>query len=208
MKTKQKNSLIPPLGVRGLMLYALLLAFASCSSCKKDVDPTSQLPPATQTGANTFGAVINGQAWVPNGVSTIPVTRPINGGYVGQSISATKYSVQIRTYASDRSGMQLYVKSVIKPGRYPLSFDTGTDPFYPQTQNFGLYYINGITTDDPDYSYITTSQVTGFVDFVVADTASKRLAGTFEFEGIDFPSGKKTKITGGRFDIDQKTLNK
>jgi len=26
-----------------------------------------QLPPATQTGANTFGCLLNGEAWTPSG---------------------------------------------------------------------------------------------------------------------------------------------
>ena len=203
MKTN-KNRITLLMSLR-VCLCVTLLAFASCKSCKKDADPENTLPPATQTGANTFGAVINGQAWVPNGRSTIPAIKPINDGYIGYE---PKYSVHIRTYASDKSGLQLYVRSVTKPGRYPLSFDTGTDLVNPSTKNFGLYYAYGATIDDPDYNYITTSQGTGFVDFVVADTANKRLAGTFEFEGIDFPSGKRIKVTGGRFDIDQKTLNK
>ena len=198
---KTQNCINSPTCLR-VCLYVLLLAFASCSSCKKDVDPTSQLPPATQTGANTFGAVINGQAWVPNGKSTVPATKPINGGYIGESIGVPKYTVHIRTYASDRSGATLYVKSVTKPGRYPLSFDTGNFTTY-YAKNYGAYDISGATTDDPDYSYITTSQVTGFVDFVVADTLTTQLSGTFEFEGIDFPSGKKIKVTNGRFDLNQ-----
>ena len=187
-----------------ICLCVTLLAFASCKSCKKDVDPTSQLPAATQTGANTFGCVINGQAWVPNGVSTIPVTRPITGGYLAENIGRPKYTFNIRAN-SDRNSLELYVRSVIAPGRYPLAFDTGIFGT-PSPKNYGLYSIDGPTTDDPDYNYITTSQITGYVDFTVADTVNKRAAGTFEFEGIDFPSGKKVKITGGRFDIDTKTL--
>ena len=204
MKTN-KNRITLLMSLR-ICLCVTLLAFASCKSCKKDVDPTSQLPAATQTGANTFGCVINGNAWVPNGVSTIPVTRPIYGGYWGESIGRPKYTVYLETYGGN-STLKLYVKSVTAPGRYLLAFDTGIFGT-SSPKNYGLYSTNGATIDDPDYNYITTSQVTGYVDFVVADTASKKLAGTFEFEGIDFPSGKKMKITGGRFDIDQKTLNK
>ena len=147
--------------------------------------------------------MINGQAWVPNGRSGIPVTRPINGGYIGESFYRPKYCVNIRTYASDGTSATLYVKSVTKPGRYPLSFDTGVDLISPSTKNFGLYSIDGATIDDPDYNYITTSQITGYVDFIVADTATTQLSGTFEFEGIDFPSGKKIKVTNGRFDLNQ-----
>ncbi len=46
----------------------LLAALLGLSQCKKsDPDPVSQLPPATQTGANTFGCLVNGQPWTPQG---------------------------------------------------------------------------------------------------------------------------------------------
>ena len=187
--------------------YILLLAFTSCSSCKKNEPPKPEdtLPPATQTGANTFGCVINGQAWIPNGVSTIPVIKPIYGGYLAENIGRPKYTFNIRTN-SDRNSLELYVRSVVSPGRYQLAFDTGIFGTL-SPKNYGLYSIDGATTDDPDYDYITTSQITGYVDFTVADTLNKRAAGTFEFDAIDNPSGKTIKITGGRFDINQKTLN-
>ena len=45
-----------------LLLLATLLGL---SQCKKNdsgpADPASQLPPATQSGANTFGCLLNGQ---------------------------------------------------------------------------------------------------------------------------------------------------
>ncbi len=48
-----------------ILLLAALLGLSQCK--KKDPDPVDQLPPATQTGANTFGCLVNGQAWTPNG---------------------------------------------------------------------------------------------------------------------------------------------
>ncbi|MFD2786908.1 hypothetical protein [Hymenobacter rubripertinctus] len=47
------------------LLLAALLGLSQCK--KKDPDPLSQLPPATQTGANTFGCLIDGKAWTPKG---------------------------------------------------------------------------------------------------------------------------------------------
>ena len=44
----------------------LLAALLGLSQCKKH-DPESALPPATQTGASTFGCLVNGQAWTPKG---------------------------------------------------------------------------------------------------------------------------------------------
>ena len=46
-----------------------LLLLTQCQKEKADPDPASQLPPATQTGANTFGCLVNGQAWTPKGNS-------------------------------------------------------------------------------------------------------------------------------------------
>ncbi len=47
---------------------ALLLAF-SFAQCKKNHPPPKteleKLPPITQTGANTFGCLLNGVAWIP-----------------------------------------------------------------------------------------------------------------------------------------------
>ena len=48
----------------------LLAALLGLSQCKKtEADPVDQLPPATQTGANTLGCLVNGQAWTPAGNS-------------------------------------------------------------------------------------------------------------------------------------------
>ena len=102
--------------------------------------------------------------------------------------------------------MQMYVRSVTKPGRYPLSFDTGTDPVYATTKNFGYYSVDGFMIDDPNYNYVTTSQYTGYVNFTVADTTKKLLAGTFAFDAIDAPSKRTIRVTEGRFDINQNIL--
>ncbi|RZK22285.1 MAG: hypothetical protein EOO63_18395 [Hymenobacter sp.] len=53
-----------------LPLYLALFALTQCSKCKNSpnpTDPASQLPPATQTGANTFGCLVNGHAYTPAG---------------------------------------------------------------------------------------------------------------------------------------------
>ncbi|MBO0356924.1 hypothetical protein J0X19_03115 [Hymenobacter sp. BT186] len=48
----------------------LLAALLGLSQCKQDApSPLSQLPPATQTGANTFGCLVNGKPWTPQGYS-------------------------------------------------------------------------------------------------------------------------------------------
>jgi hypothetical protein len=53
------------------ILSIIFLCFAAINfTCKKhSVNPVDTLPPATQTGANTFGCLINGKAFTPGGSS-------------------------------------------------------------------------------------------------------------------------------------------
>ena len=51
-------------------LTAFLLISLIAISCKKtktESESVDQLPPITQTGANTFGCLLNGNVWLPKG---------------------------------------------------------------------------------------------------------------------------------------------
>lgn len=55
-----------------LIIFNLTLLSSSCK--KQVIQPVNQLsllPPATQTGANTFGCLVNGQAFVPQNQSLL-----------------------------------------------------------------------------------------------------------------------------------------
>lgn len=45
----------------------VLLCTLSCEKDDGPQDPVSQLPPATMTGANTFGALLDGEPFIPSG---------------------------------------------------------------------------------------------------------------------------------------------
>jgi len=51
------------------ILLLTISFFLLSSSCKKNkpTNPVDQLPPETQTGANTFGCLINGEVFKPGG---------------------------------------------------------------------------------------------------------------------------------------------
>ena len=197
MKTN-KNRITSPTCLR-MCLYVMLVMFASCNSCRKDVNA---LPDATETGANTSGCFVNGRAWVPQGAGGFSGIKPMSGGYNGVG-----NNVYLRMENSDKTSVVLYLKGVNGTGQYPLSFDTDIDTYYTTTQNFGLYILRGANTGILDYYYVTTSQVQGVVNITKADRTNLLLAGTFSFEGIDRASGARVKISEGRFDINQKTLN-
>ena len=54
-----------------ILFIAITTACFAIISCKKSVDQLSLLPPITNTGANTFGRLVNGIAMLPkSGVPT------------------------------------------------------------------------------------------------------------------------------------------
>ena len=54
-----------PIIMKQLFLKTTLLLFAiTLFNCENN-DPEDQLPPITQTGANTFGAIVDGRVFVP-----------------------------------------------------------------------------------------------------------------------------------------------
>lgn len=52
-------------------LILILFTTFSLSCCNKDEDktPIEQLPPATTTGANTAGCLVDGEVFLPKGTS-------------------------------------------------------------------------------------------------------------------------------------------
>lgn len=71
--------LIPFVMKNSLLLLAFMLIFSSCIKEKDPDDPTQQdqLPPITQTGAYTFGCLLDGEVWVPKHYSNSIVNPPV-----------------------------------------------------------------------------------------------------------------------------------
>ena len=63
--------------MKNLILKTILLLFAIIFFNCENNDPEEQLPPITQTGENTFGAIVNGKVFIPKDKTGI---RPPGGG--------------------------------------------------------------------------------------------------------------------------------
>ena len=147
----------------------LLLWLPLAVGCKKN--EIDALPPATQTGANTFGCLVNGKAWVPQkgGLFT---DKPVEGGYEGNAFGL-KYCVWIQTTDKDGSGIDIYLREVDSPKEYKLNQNiVGIYPTYGNPLSYA-YYRNG------DGNYITTAQHIGKVTIIKADTIRGIVSGTF-----------------------------
>jgi len=178
-----KNSLI--------IIFCLLL-FNNCK--KKEIDA---LPPATQNGANTFGCLINGNAWVSTGKpSSLSGSgmKPIEGGYQYRYNDSLRNNVLLWATRGDGTTVQLYINRVFKPGTYQLLFNSGTYPSSVVPYSYGFF-------SDNTSLYLTSTYHKGTVIITKADTLNDAVAGTFQFEGYDNVTKKTISVTNGRFDF-------
>lgn len=169
-------------------LLLLLLTTLTLSFCNKDDDKTlseiDKLPPATQTGANTFGCLLDGQAFIPSG-GTNPldcVYQYVNGGYYF-GLQGNK-----RNSNNDRITIALGTNNLqIQQGlNYELVEDLDGNAF-------GIYSLS------PNASYTSTFQ-TGELKITKLDTVNQIVAGTFWYDVKD-QNGIVHQIREGRFDM-------
>jgi len=178
-----KTSLIYCFAVMSLVLF----------SCKKEI---TELPPATQSGANTFGCKIDGGFWVPGG--GIAATAPkLEARIVGSELY-----INARNFSSSptESEFEIYIKDLTATGSYTLS----TGAYHPDYSNNYAYYVHRKFT--PDNEWVTTPPYTGTVTITKIDSVNHFVSGTFEFQAINlYNTPQPISVTEGRFDV--KTAN-
>lgn len=168
-------------------MFITSLLFFSCS--KEAVE----LPPATQTGANTFGCRIDDKFWVPLGFGLVP-TAPI----LEAQFLATDLKINARNFSASptESEFEFLIKGATVPGVYLLNSNVS----YPNAAASYAYYVHRKLT--PDNEWITSAQYTGSVTITKIDTISHFVSGTFEFHAINmYNDPQPINVRDGRFDI-------
>jgi len=183
-----------------LMGFAVLITM---TSCLKDLFD-KKLPPATQTGANTFGCKIDGKPWVPDGTHDLFVSIPALAAYIHQSqgikylyISARKDPSAFNKEEDAYDDMDIDVILPSTPGEVIIDKTCSSCDLYCPFSSLGLK-IKGLFYGG---CYITDSFHPGKIHFTRIDTLNRIVSGTFEFKAIDKNTGKTISVTDGRFDV-------
>lgn len=148
------------------------------------------LPPATQSGANTLGFLLNGQPWIPEGNNgtanlSIDFDPGINNGTIG--ISARRIST-----SGNRSGFGIGVID---------SLNLLAVPFTRQLSRISIFRAGFSKIDSCTvFSHYDSCWSSGFITVEKFDRLQRIIAGEFEFKlyllGCD-----TVRITNGRFDL-------
>lgn len=171
-----------------LMRYvcAIFIGFTFSTCDKQEV-----LPGPTQSGQNTFGCLLNGKAWIPNGGGGFSGIKPLRGGFYKDTKEVRH--VYLRTSNTKGESVHLYFANPTV-GTHLLDVNTGFLPNSLDAQNYGYYQASD------GQVYITSTKSTGQVTLTQADTLTGLLSGTFFFTATA-KSGATVTITSGRFDL-------
>ncbi|MDP9048260.1 MAG: DUF6252 family protein [Bacteroidota bacterium] len=176
-----------------LVIFSLIILSGSCK--KNNVQPQSELsklPPATQTGANTFGCLVNGQAFLPGGPFLSSSRLQCNyiftaGGYhftVAANHKNQDGSITDIVFGTDSLAIsegQTLIFKISGSGNVDALFDL-------------------ITITGNQNRYITTNTVSGQVTITKFDQTNQIVSGMFYFNAVN-NAGDIVKVTDGRFDM-------
>jgi hypothetical protein len=167
------------------ILFLMMALFVACDKDDDKCQGIDCLPPATQTGAGTFGCLVNGVPFVDNSGFFNCFYQLVNGEYYF-SISAENTNLIPRNIRISANALELV--------------GNNTYQFYsPSNGNFHaavIFYYNGVHPNENS----TNVQNSGSIVITKLDFENNIISGTFNFNVRDTINNKTYIITEGRFD--------
>lgn len=175
-----------------LVLFAALFILTSCDKDKDDDKPTNpidQLPLATQTGANTFGCLLDGKVFKP-GITHNSYQcfyQYVNGGYY--------------FFVSGSNKANGVLKEIII-GTYKLEIAEGQIlNLYERVEGNAFGTLVNLDSNTGHHQYNETSITnTGELKITKLDFKNNIVSGAFWFDAKD-DKGVVHQIREGRFDM-------
>ncbi len=191
------------------LLVAIIIGFILPVSCKKTqpIDQLSLLPPATTTGANTFGCLVNGTAMLPTNVKPSLSNPNPNGGI--EKVFWDSAILEIAIYNANSKEPEPYyllfhfgtfntLQSGVTINWEQSSFDDQFSPYY-------MYHnhLTGSFYDDSSkvYHWYGSYNGSGSILLTNFNTSQKIISGTFSGKMRMQNGNKEVSITNGRFDV-------
>ena len=174
--------------MRNNLLLCLSAAVLTATACEReDLDPVDQLPPATQTGANTVGCLLNGQPWTPVGNGTSKNFFIDYDPTLGKGVFALSAERYLADFPRDES-LVIFANPFKNAGTYNLGDPLVTRAGFNSPQ-CSCYYNS---RDAGTYCK-------GTLTITRLDNQARIISGTFEFM-LAKPGCDTIKVTQGRFD--------
>jgi hypothetical protein len=182
-----------------IKIFKLLIIISTMISCGNDDQPTNpidQLPPATQTGERTAGALVNGEALLPKGGGLTPnltcFYQLIDGEYFFGLGFFNQNGETLKSINIPILRIQLSVNQTVT-----LNKNFSDDGDF--TGGGGEYGFSPSVLEGT-IGYITAINITGELTITHLDETNQIISGTFWFDAIN-NEGEIVEIREGRFDM-------
>ena len=180
----------------------LILATFFLIACSKNDDgPKFSLPPATQTGENTFGCLIDGQLLIPRDGSGSFNVHDI--GMIFWDGIGNFYEIDVHDFASEKTAsINLHIMGLdsLGEGQYIVNESNCYDGIdSPNTNNI---FCRVWDYEDNIYESYCSFENSGVIHITKFDLEKRIVSGTFHCKVVSYDDPTDTiEITEGRFDI-------
>ena len=182
-----------------LKILNLILLCIFLTSCSSDDDnsggdnPVNQLPEATQIGANTAGALVDGEPITPKGGGINPNLVAFYQFVDGAYFFSISYS---NNDQSDLRGIVVSNQREEIEENQTITLNKNFEDNEDFTGGGARYLIGGGLIS----SYNTNTQNTGELTITHLDEQNRILSGTFWFDAVN-EDGEVVEVREGRFDV-------
>jgi len=184
--------------MKKIILFFCILPLLSTTSCNNDdnnnsQNPASQLPEATQVGANTAGCLVNGEVLLPQGVvigaNLVCFYQLINGEYFfslgyGDNTNDPLKGINVFTSIIQLEEGETYILQ--NPDDNTISGGGGEYSLFSSFSN--------------PIEYNTNSTYSGELTITRLDTSNSIISGTFWFDAVN-TNDEVIEVREGRFDM-------
>jgi hypothetical protein len=197
--------------MKNLMTLLLLALLTSCSE-ESNSNPESQLPPITQTGANTFGCLIDGKLFIP---------RDGTGNWSGSNNAVSIYGdptgnnqyreIEVRDYKSERTAkIMIHIQNLPQIGSGNYIFNTSNGMSNIDGPNHTYLYCRVYRESTNSYQYYHSFENSGTINitrYQLIPNVSLFISGTFSCSVKNSANPNDIiEITNGRFDFNGATI--
>jgi hypothetical protein len=172
------------------ILFFLIMSSFCYAKCNKDKIDSNGLPPARQEGKNTFGFLLNGQTWMPQGFNgTANLSLYYDQTFSGGVFNLAAYRI-INSSTGIRQRITMYGDSIQSLQKIIL----------PNKNRFGLIFRNDVSNCDYDTDDSSVTVVGGYFDIKKLDKTNNIFSGEFEIK-LKMNGCEDVQISQGRFDV-------
>jgi hypothetical protein len=198
--------------MKKLFLLLLTTFIISCSTDDSSNNPVLKLPPETQTGANTFGCIIDGKILIPRSGNTSQVT-PLSGArlFGGYPDVYDYFELKILDYKTPKNSSFLFhLHNIVANGLGTYSIDKSNGMRSIDGLSNNYIHCNVFVNKTNSYQQYVSYQNSGAytINRLTLSTGSGAIiSGTFncKLRNINDPTDE-IEITDGRFDINSLTV--